>query len=478
MNNLNNEKILEEYKTQCSVFSADNEYRKKLANAIGLNETDYFYLRSIIGENEFKELTSKLEEKNYMPGARLDLTKVDSHDNTYIESGEFCANLHIHTLHSDGVLSIKDLLEQACELANLNKEKQKSPFPLLLAITDHDCIDGVKEAVIEISKNPTKYENLKLVLGVELSTITNKFNHLKKPLLIHTHMFCINPFDKELNKFIDKKRDLKLKLANETIKKLNIDLNEILTKYNIKLTLEEAALIHELVTKGQDEVYLPMKKYVGGKLLFTHYVLNNEFILNALKENNIDILTLSYEKPYTKYKFMFKDGGGYSNNYKKALNKYLAEEILNKTQVFIDFTDIISKENELIEKSIEKALEISKKAHPSLDVMPEAFDGFEDTLQLLSTQQYGIFSIAHPGRTVVKDVDSDLFSLFDNMFSSFKKYAKEKAFSYEGYYQAYNGKKYLDYLEPINNSAKKQNLMLVGGLDTHGELITRRGGNP
>ena len=64
------------------------------------------------------------------------------------------------------------------------------------------------------------------------------------------------------------------------------------------------------------------------------------------------------------------------------------------------------------------------------------------------------------------------------MFCSFKKYAKEKAYSYEGYYQSYNGKKYLDYLEPIEVNSQKYNLVKVGGLDTHGEDIARRGGNP
>ena len=97
---------------------------------------------------------------------------------------------------------------------------------------------------------------------------------------------------------------------------------------------------------------------------------------------------------------------------------------------------------------------------------------------MLSKQEFGFFSIAHPGRTVVRDVDADLYSLFENMFDSFKKYAKDKAYSYEGYYQSYSGKKYFDYLEPIDKSAQRFGLVKVGGLDTHGETIICRGGNP
>ena len=64
------------------------------------------------------------------------------------------------------------------------------------------------------------------------------------------------------------------------------------------------------------------------------------------------------------------------------------------------------------------------------------------------------------------------------MFETFKKFAGEKALYYEGYYQSYSGQKYLEYLEPINKAAKKFGLTPVGGLDSHGESITCRGGNP
>lgn len=475
MDTLLEQKIIDKFKKDCSLFSSDNEYRKNLALALGLNKDEYFLLRPIIGENELKSIVENLNEKNFMPGERLDLTKVDSHNDKYLKTGEFKANLHIHTLHSDGRLTIKDYLNQAKKLADENYQKNNADMPLVLALTDHDCIDGAKEIAIELAKNPTDYNNLRLVLGVELSTITNQFKNLKKPLLIHTHMFCINPFDEKLNHFINKKRDLKLNLAKETVKKLNLELKEILNKYNIVLTLDEAALIHELVTKGQDEVYIPMKKYVGGKLLFTHYILKlkEKLLTYGISETN-----LSYEKPYTQYKYMFKDGGGYVNNYKKALNLYLSDFIYDKTKIKVDFSNILSVANKEIEAAIEKAQLIYAQAHPTLTTMPEAFDGFEDTLKLLSNQPFGMFSIAHPGRTIVKDADTDLYSLFENMFSSFKEFAGKKAFSYEGYYQSYSGTKYQQYIDPITKAAEKYNLLKVGGLDTHGESITCRGGNP
>lgn len=478
MDNITENKILEKFKSDCESFSADTNYRKQLAKACGLNDANFYLLRPVIGENEFLHLTNNLEEKNFMPGKRKDLLEIDSHDDEYLKNGEFRANLHIHTVHSDGRLTTDELLDQAVQLANKNFGLNKKEPPLLLAITDHDCIDGTKEILKKIIQNPIKYENIRIVLGIELSTITNKFNNLKKPLLIHTHMFCINPFDKTLNEFIDKKRTLKYNLAKETINKLNGAIAPILKSFNIKLTLEEASLIHELVTKGQDEVYLPMKKYVGGKLLFENYVFKNKKTLVILKSNNINLAELSYHIPYTKYKYLFKQGGGYTENYKIALNKFLKDLVQEKNNKNIDFSDIINIRNEQVENAIKLALDISKQSHPSLTDMPEAFDGFEDTLSFLSQQNFGVFSIAHPGRTIVKDVDSDLLSLFENMFCSFKEYGKTKARYYEGYYQAYNGKKYLDYLTHIEQAAKKFKLVPIGGLDSHGESITCRGGNP
>ena len=478
MINAQDEKIIEQFKFEAKNFPQDIAYKKQLATACGLNESDFHLLAPIVGEYELKSIIENLQEKNYMPGFRHNLSEVDSHDKKYIESGEFKANLHIHTIHSDGRLNTDEFLEQAVSLADANIKKSKNKPALLLAITDHDCIDGAKEVLTKISKNPTKFKHVKIVLGVELSTLSNKFKHLKKAMLMHTHMFCINPFDKDLNKFIDTKRELKYKLANETIKELNLAIEPILKRFKTKLTLEEASLIHELVTKGQDEVYLPMKKYVGGKLLFTNYVLENQQILNELKNNGIKENELSYELPYTKYKFMFKQGGGYTENYKIALNIFLQNLIKEKTGKNVDFSEIISTKDKEVEISINTALEISKLAHPSLTTMPEAFDEFESTLALLSSKCFGVFSIAHPARTVVKDADTDLYSLFENMFETFKKFAGEKALYYEGYYQSYSGQKYLEYLEPINKAAKKFGLTPVGGLDSHGESITCRGGNP
>ena len=67
------------------------------------------------------------------------------------------ADLHMHSVYSDGTLTIKKLLDYA-----------KSKRLDIIAITDHDSTEGVSEA-IEYGKEI----NIKVIPGIELSTEHN-----------------------------------------------------------------------------------------------------------------------------------------------------------------------------------------------------------------------------------------------------------------------------------------------------------------
>lgn len=67
------------------------------------------------------------------------------------------ADLHMHSVYSDGTLTIKKLLDYA-----------KSKRLDIIAITDHDSTMGVEEAI-----NYGKEINLKVIAGIELSTENN-----------------------------------------------------------------------------------------------------------------------------------------------------------------------------------------------------------------------------------------------------------------------------------------------------------------
>lgn len=378
----------------------------------------------IVNEKDFIERVKKLSETSFKPGERKDLNILDSHDFRYLESGEFGANLHIHSEYSDGSMSIDELLE------NAQKITKKNPN-FLLALTDHDTIDGTKE----ISKKIEKYKNVNICLGLEISTIGINFPDQKKPCQIHLLVYGIDPFDEKLNNYLSHKRDLKLQLAKATIEKLNSALPE----YNFNI--EEASKCHIMIKKGQDEVAHPLKKYTAGKILLNYYLPDADF---------------SYDAPIKEFKYLFKTSSEpYYKIYKRALEMYIGHEL---PQI-----------PEKIEEKIQIAREIYMQSHPTIGKMLEPFSSFEDAVKFVSQLNFGVMSIAHPARTKAYCPE-----FYTYLFEHFKQYGKDKALLYEGYYQSYEGDYYQKWQSKIDEAAKRFNLIKTGGLDSHGKNIITR----
>lgn len=169
----------------------DKDYKKKIIQDSQNNTYSLENMYSIVGPTELKDFIQK-NDKNasiYTP----------SKEN--IKKGIFRANFHIHTVNSDGAFSVQELLDQAAEYALTLKNK-----PFYLAITDHNTLEGTKTAVDIIQKNPKKYKNIKVILGMEVfSELETVPNITKRPIEIHVLSWALNPFDKELNKIFVKK---------------------------------------------------------------------------------------------------------------------------------------------------------------------------------------------------------------------------------------------------------------------------------
>jgi len=184
----------------------DLKYKRNLIEAAGLPEIGVNSLKSVLGPMEFKSFVAKNSEnaRIYAPGIRPADKKgvADSFPLTNVKNKTFGANLHIHTTNSDGKLSVQELLDQASEYANAYFKKNKTPF--VIAITDHNTVEGCKEAVQILGKNPEKYKNLRVVLGAEISVKEDSMYGyaFKKPEKFHILTMCINPFEKHLNDFI------------------------------------------------------------------------------------------------------------------------------------------------------------------------------------------------------------------------------------------------------------------------------------
>ncbi|MBQ2827395.1 MAG: PHP domain-containing protein [Clostridia bacterium] len=72
------------------------------------------------------------------------------------------ADLHLHTTCSDGSMTPTELVRHACE-AGLS----------VIAVTDHDCVDGVEEAVLE-----GKRLGITVIPGIEISVASATETHI------------------------------------------------------------------------------------------------------------------------------------------------------------------------------------------------------------------------------------------------------------------------------------------------------------
>lgn len=371
---------------------------------------------SIIGQEDLIKRLKGFSELSYKPGERSDINVMDTHDLRYVKSGEFCANLHIHTHYSDGILTVPEIIEQTAKIPNM-----------LSAITDHDTLFGVQEA------GKINDKEADIVLGVEISTVAVNFPAQPKPISIHLLVYGIDPFDKRLDSFLTEKREMKFQLAKDTIN----ELNNALPEYNF--SLEDAAKCHPLILKGQDEVAHPLKKYTSCKMLWEHYCPSADF---------------SYEKPFFEYKHMFQGKEPFHITYKKALENYIG-------------TSLPLIPDEIFEK-IQIAREIYTAAHPKVKKMLKQFASFEETVEFVASLDNGIMSVAHPAR-----YKAYLPEFYNYLFYNFKKYGKEKAVGYEKYYMSYEGDYHRNWQSLIDKAA--DDLIPTGGLDTHGKNIVYRG---
>lgn len=167
------------------IITRPNSYHMKLAKALGIAAEK---LSSILAPEELKEILRKAKPENFTTGISFE----------NVLNGKFSINLHMHTQNSDGIIPVGELLEQSARYAQYRKSLGKQD-PLIIAISDHDTLSGVKEAVKIIAGNSKKYKDIRLVPAIEFNTVYNSRQ-------METIGYCINPFDKGLNEFIDSNR--------------------------------------------------------------------------------------------------------------------------------------------------------------------------------------------------------------------------------------------------------------------------------
>lgn len=477
-----NAKQVKIFKDEMKEFAADIDYRKDLLTAIGLKKKDYAALRPIVGPEEYKNILKEFSSspEYYSPGKSLISSAKDGFDMSGKENGTFRANMHVHTVHSDGRMTVQELLDQAAQYADKIAEKVKTTAskakhaPFTIAITDHDTVEGAKEAVKIISNDPWKYRNLRVILGCELS-VENKSipQRLKSPIATHTLLHGINPFDEALNSLLDTKKTNRINLVKEIIRDSAQIIKPIYPDTAKKLQYDDAKNLYPVLKHGLTHVGLSTKDYIQFRTIFSECFEKNQDIQSALKAKGINTSTLNYKEPKEKYFNSINENFGdkYWKKYAKALTKYSAE-LLGISEDDAAKKIVVSQDMENI---FEKVNQIAYSKKPKNDLGP-AFIDMDEGINLIKNSKYGYIGIAHPGLTDIGDALEYPFESMQAMSDIFKKFkAKggDRALFAEVHYHYYgnmaNDKE--SWLDPIANYTQKAGLYQSGGLDSHGKSI-------
>ncbi len=155
------------------------------------------------------------------------------------------ADLHTHTFHSDGACSPEEIIEKA-KKAGLDT----------ISITDHDSINGFKDA-FEAGKNL----GVEVIPGVEISSeISNRE--------IHILGYFFDPENSELERYLNFFREERVKRADRIASKLmhlgfEIHLDEVLQKAN-NSSVGRPHIAQVMLEKGYvSSYYEAFNKYIG-----------------------------------------------------------------------------------------------------------------------------------------------------------------------------------------------------------------------
>lgn len=143
---------------------------------------------------------------------------------------ERLADLHVHTYLSDGTFSPKEVVERAKDIGLS-----------CIAITDHDCVDGV-ELALEVGKKI----GIEIIPGVELTVE-------EKNAEVHILGFFINYKDEPFLKLLKTIRQSRIERTYQMIEKLK--------KYNVLIDSKEVFKISGPGSVGRLHVAFVLEKH-------------------------------------------------------------------------------------------------------------------------------------------------------------------------------------------------------------------------
>lgn len=402
-----------------------NNYKVKLAcdlsKELGQKITTK-NLKSIMSKNELLKELPKLTEQNY----------VASENN--IKNGIFLADLHSHSNFSDGQISVENLLNQAVEYGNKLEKLNGKKF--IFALSDHDGIDGVKEAMKIIAKNPEKFKNIKFVPAAEVSFVmpcqknSVRYEKFKSDVQMpEVLVYGINPFSETSKNFFEGIYRSRSKQISDSISDYSMLSNFPRTEY--------------------DKFFNPQNKklcFLNQHWKIWNYVHTKSRVIQMAKEQNVDSNAL-YEKIFTEMK------AG-----KKPMTPYELDNYIKNKNI-----QTSSKE---FDENVKRRL--LDKIFPHQIDENTATSNYE--LQLSDIAKYAkkenaIIGFAHPAFTMQNFASNKLSESMQNLV----KQCKGRLKLAEKYHQAYPIGKEIsaDEIKRYNAALDKLGLINIGGRDNH-----------
>lgn len=436
----------------------DIEYKRALLRGLGESEEHLEKLEAIAGKQEFLEFLNYAKDKP-------ELYTAETNDFQNVKDAIFQGNFHIHTTNSDGVMSIEEFLDLGAKYADkfVHKNKNKKVY---LAITDHDTVNGDIEALKIIIKNPQKYKNLRIILGVEMSSAFSS-PYMSKTRDAHLLHYCLNPFDHPVTELNQERLNLLYIDINEALNGAREKYSKINGEYNITYSLEEIIKMRPQLKLFPHDARLTLKDYMQFKLLFADLVTENKEIMELLEEQGIKKDTLDFTIP----KFMIKksEKSPYWLNYVEKTREYIEGLLKNKNPKIIDeFKNKFGKVSDKVLYPLETMeTEVLNPASPLYIKYDAKLVEFETVVRFFGSKEYTLSGIAHPAHTLRGEINNPNKKLIiHDFFSKFKEYLGQDNMTIEQHYP-YLKEVPTSWINMVNYVADFYPHIPSGGRDSH-----------
>lgn len=189
-------------------YPTDAHYIQALALNLGLKNGEEYRLFSVMGAQELSNTLPLAVYRNFQAIGPNDPM--------------FRFNLHLHTQASDGAFDVKELLEQAATYADaIASLVPNDGMPVLtIAVTDHDCMDNLLPVLKELTQHYEKYQNLRVVLGIEMGAVWKDQSMQRVPMEYELMFYGVNPFDENIKLFLQLHQETRNKARDEIIRRL------------------------------------------------------------------------------------------------------------------------------------------------------------------------------------------------------------------------------------------------------------------